>query len=129
MAQNTFRTQKTIARQKRKNRLTAWVNDFIGLDRLFGENNTWPIRNIDRILWVTVLLIVYIGLTHNAERLVRRIQRTKIEVDELRAQYTTLQADFMKSGKQSVLSKRVSPLGLTDSQTPPRKLVVKPDEY
>ncbi|KAB7732133.1 hypothetical protein F5984_07950 [Rudanella paleaurantiibacter] len=129
MAQNTFRTPKTIARQKRKSRLTNWVNDVIGLDRLFGENNSWPIRNIDRILWITMLLIIYIGLTHNAERLVRRIQRAKIELDELRAQYTTLQADFMKSGKQSELSKRVAPLGLTDSQTPPRKLVVKPDEY
>ncbi len=127
MAKNTFRTPKAVARQKRKNRLTTWVNDVIGLDRLFGENNAWPIRNIDRILWVTVLLIIYIGLTHNAERLVRRTQRTRTEVDELRAQYTTLQADFMKSAKQSELNKRMTPLGLTDSQTPPRKLVVPKD--
>ena len=127
MAKNTFRTPKTVARQKRKGRLIAGVNQLIGLDRLFGENNTWPIRNIERILWVTFLLIIYIGLTHNAERLVRRSQRTRTEVDELRAQYTTLQADFMKSGKQSELSKRMAPLGLTDSQTPPRKLVVPKD--
>lgn len=127
MAKNTFRTPKAVARQKRKKRLTAWVNDVIGLDRLFGENNAWPIRNIDRILWVTFLLIIYIGLTHNAERLVRRTQRTRTEVDELRAQYTTLQADFMKSGKQSELIKRMAPLGLTDSQTPPKKLVVPKD--
>jgi hypothetical protein len=127
MAKNTFRTQKTVARQKRKGRLIAWVNEAIGLDRLFGENNTWPIRNIDRILWVTFLLIIYIGLTHNAERLVRRTQRTKTDVDELRAQYTTLQAEFMKSGKQSELNKRLAPLGLTGSQTPPRKLVVPKD--
>ena len=127
MAKNTFRTQKTVARQKRRSRLIGWVNEVIGLDRLFGENNTWPIRNIERILWVTFLLIIYIGLTHNAERLVRRTQRIRTEVDELRAQYTTLQADFMKSGKQSELIKRMAPLGLTDSQTPPRKLVVPKD--
>ena len=127
MAKNTFRTQKTVARQKRRSRLIGWVNEVIGVDRLFGENNTWPIRNIERILWVTFLLIIYIGLTHNAERLVRRTQRTRTEVDELRAQYTTLQADFMKSGKQSELIKRMAPLGLTDSQTPPRKLVVPKD--
>lgn len=127
MAKNTFRTQKAVARQKRKNRLVVWVNEVIGLDRLFGENNAWPIRNIDRILWVTFLLIIYIGLTHNAERLVRRTQRTRTEVDELRAQYTTLQAEFMRSGKQSELIKRMTPLGLTDSQTPPKKLVVPTD--
>lgn len=125
MAKNTFRTPKTVARQRRKSRLTTWVNNLIGLDRLFGENNAWPIRHIDRILWVALLLLIYIGLTHNAERLVRRTQSTRTEVDELRAQYTSLQAQFMKNGKQSELHKRMAPLGLTDSQTPPKKLVVK----
>ncbi|CCH56056.1 hypothetical protein BN8_05364 [Fibrisoma limi BUZ 3] len=133
MAQNTFRQPERIVarqkKQKRKNRLTLWINDVIGLDRLFGEDNAWPIRHIDRILWVTLLLIIYIGLNHNAERLVRRIQRSKTQVDELRAQATTLEADFMKSGKQSELSKRVSGLGLTDSLTPPHKIVVNLNEH
>lgn len=132
MAKNTFRQPERIAKQKkqrRKLRLASWLNDFIGLDRLFGEDNAWPIRHIDRILWVTFLLILYIGLNHNAERLVRRIQRAKTQVDELRAQSTVLQADYNKSGKQSELSKRVATLGLTDSQTPPHKLVVKSNEH
>ena len=131
MAQNTFRQPERIAvqkKQRRKLKLATWLNDFIGLDRLFGEDNAWPIRHIDRILWVTLLLVVYIGLNHNAERLVRRIQRTKNTVDELRSQSTVLQADFMRSGKQSELSKRVADLGLTNSQTPPNKIVVKSDE-
>ncbi len=128
MAQNTFRQPERVARQtkqRRKLRLASWVNDLIGLDRLFGEHNNWPIRHIDRILWVTFLLIVYIGLNHNAERLVRRIQRTKTQVDELRAQSTVLQADYNRSGKQSEISKHVAALGLADSQTPPNKIVVK----
>lgn len=132
MAKNTFRQPERVAKQKkqrRKLRLASWLNDFIGLDRLFGEDNAWPIRHIDRILWVTFLLILYIGLNHNAERLVRRIQRTKTQVDELRSQSTVLQADFMKSGKQSELAKRVSTIGLSDSQTPPHKIVVKQDEH
>ncbi|GAB3555557.1 FtsL-like putative cell division protein [Spirosoma fluminis] len=132
MAKNTFREPERVAKQKkqrRKLKLASWLNDFIGLDRLFGEDNAWPIRHIDRILWVTFLLILYIGLNHNAERLVRRIQRTKIQVDELRSQATVLQAEYDRSGKQSELSKRVTSLGLTDSQTPPHKLVVKSDEH
>jgi Bacteriodetes cell division protein (FtsL-like) len=128
MAQNTFRTRKTVARQKRKSRLTTWVNNVIGLDRLFGQNSGWIERNIVRIFWTAFLMVIYIGLNHNAERLVRRIQRAKTEVDEARAQYTTLQAEFLKSGKQSELSKRVAPLGLGDSQTPPRKLVLKEED-
>ncbi|MFD2932772.1 FtsL-like putative cell division protein [Spirosoma flavum] len=132
MAKNTFRQPERIAKQKkqrRKLRLASWLNDFIGLDRLFGEDNAWPIQHIDRILWVTFLLILYIGLNHNAERLVRRNQRTKAQVDELRSQFTVLQADFNKSGKQSEISKRVEILGLADSQTPPNKIVVRTNEH
>ena len=132
MAKNTFREPERVAKQKkqrRKIRLATWLNEFIGLDRLFGEDNAWPIRHIDRILWVTLLLIVYIGLNHNAERLVRRIQRTKTQVDELRSQATVLEADYNKSGKQSEISKRVAILGLSDSQTPPHKIVVKSNEH
>ena len=135
MAQNTFRQPERAAvakqkKQRRKLRLASWLNELIGLDRLFGEDNTWPIRHIDRILWVTALLVVYIGLNHNAERLVRRIQRTKTQVDELRSQFTVLQADYNRSGRQSELYKRVSALGLTDSSlTPPHKIVVKAHEY
>lgn len=135
MAKNTFREPERIAqqakqkKQRRKLKLASWLNDFIGLDRLFGEDNSWPIRHIDRIFWVTFLLILYIGLNHNAERLVRRIQRTKTQVDELRSQATVLQADFDKSGKQSEISRRVTSLGLADSQTPPHKIVVRNNEH
>ncbi len=135
MAKNTFREPERIAqqaqqkKQRRQLKLASWLNDYIGLDRLFGEDNSWPIRHIDRILWVTFLLITYIGLNHNSERLVRRIQRAKTQVDELRSQATVLQADFDKSGKQSEVGKRVAALGLTDSQTPPHKIVVKTNEH
>lgn len=132
MAKNTFRPPERIPKQKKQRRqlrLASWLNKLIRLDRLFGENNDWPIRHIDRILWVTFLLVIYIGLNHNAERLVRRIQRTKTQVDELRSQYTVLNADFMKSGKQSEITKRVFTLGLADSPTPPHKIVVKSDEH
>ncbi|MBC8152190.1 MAG: hypothetical protein H7Z72_04705 [Bacteroidetes bacterium] len=140
MAQNTFKTHRDAGpsrpgpatksrRSRRPGKMQNWLNEAIGLDRLFGPDNLWPIRHLNRILWVSVLLILYIGLNHNAERLVRRIQRTKADVDEARAEYTTLQADFMKSGKQSEIAKRVAGSGLSDSQTPPQKIVVKADEY
>ncbi|GAB3943513.1 hypothetical protein GCM10028805_09850 [Spirosoma harenae] len=140
MAKNTFRrpteperaeriVEQKKQRQRRKLKLASWLNDSIGLDRLFGEDNAWPIQHIDRILWVTALLIIYIGLNHNAERLVRRIQRTKAQVDNLRSKHTVLQADFDRSGKQSEISKRITYLSLTDSLTPPHKIVVKSNEY
>ncbi len=127
MALNTFKHQPPVkpTRRKRKpNRLAIWINQVMGFDKLFGSDNAWPIRNINRIIWVTFLLVVYIGLNHNAERLVRRIHRTRTDVDELRAQATTLEADLARSSKQSELSKRVLADSLLDSQNPPTKVVV-----
>ena len=137
MAKNTFRKPERVVperiikrkRERRKLRLASWINDLIPLDRLFGEDNAWPIHHIDRILWVTFLLILYIGLNHNAERLFRRILRTKAQVSELRSQATVLQADFDKSGKQSEINRRVAPLGLVSSKPDSiYKIVVKSHE-
>ena len=129
MATNTFKRQppaKPIRRRRKPNRLAVWLNDVMGLDRRFGSDNAWPIRNINRILWVTLLLVIYIGLNHNAEGLVRRIHRARTDVDELRAQATTLEADLARSSKQSELAKRVLADSLLDSQSPPTKLIVAP---
>lgn len=134
MAQNTFKAQPQPPstkpqRKKRTNRLQVWLRDTVALNQLFGPDNSWPIHHLNRILWVSFLLILYIGLNHNAERLVRKIQRTKADVDEARAEATTLQAQFMKSGKQSEIARQVAETGLSDSQTPPQKLVVPKDEH
>ncbi len=140
MAQNTFKTTPTekappkVRKKKEPNRLQRWVDETAG--RIFGREDAWPMRNLDRILWVSLLLTIYIGLNHNAERLVRRMLRTKAEVDELRAHYTSLQAEFMRSSKQSEIGKRVAAFGLVDRQItkedtirPPQKIVVKRNEY
>ncbi|MEZ0487060.1 FtsL-like putative cell division protein [Fibrella aquatica] len=127
MALNTFKHQppvKPTRRKRKQNRIALWINEVMGFDRLFGSDNAWPIRNINRILWVTFLLVLYIGLNHNAERLVRRIHRTRTDVDELRAQATTLEAALARNSKQSELSKRVLADSLLDSQSPPTKLIV-----
>ncbi|KAA9352804.1 MULTISPECIES: FtsL-like putative cell division protein [Larkinella] len=130
MAQNTYKhpPKAPIVKKKRENRLLNYLNNTIGFERLFGEDNAWPIKHFDRIMWISFLLILYIGFNHNAERLVRNIQRVKAVVDEKRAKYMTLQADFKKSSKQSEISKQVIATGLTEPVTPPLKIVVKPEE-
>jgi hypothetical protein len=128
MASNTFKNQpppKPMRRKRRPNRVALWINEVIGFDRLFGSDNAWPIRNINRILWVTLLLVLYIGLNHNAERLVRRIHSARTAVDELRAASTALEADLARRSKQSEISKLVLPDSLISSQKPPVKLVVQ----
>lgn len=127
MAQNTYKSQPKapIVKKKKENRFYNYLNNTVGFERLFGEDNAWPIKHFDRIMWASFLLIFYIAFNHNAERLVRNIQRVKAQVDEKRAKYMTLQADFKKSSKQSEISKQVIATGLTEPVTPPLKIVVK----
>ncbi len=127
MAHNTFKSRPPVRPPRRKRkplRIGLWLNEIMGIDRLFGSDNAWPIRNMNRILWVTMLLVIYIGLNHNAERLVRRIDRARTDVDEIRAQATTIKADLARSSKQSEISKQVVADSLFDSQNPPQKLIV-----
>jgi hypothetical protein len=51
------------------------------------------------------------------------------EVEDLRADYTTLKADIMYASKQSEVARRVKDLGLKESINPPYKLVVEKGEY
>lgn len=97
------------------------------LETYFEEG--FPVHYLPKIFFVMVLGLIYIGNTHYAEKTVREINRIQVEVEDLRADYTTLKADLMFSSKQSEVAKKVKPLGLKESLTPPYKIVVKEGEY
>jgi hypothetical protein len=49
--------------------------------------------------------------------------KNKAELEELRADYTTQKAEFMKKGKQSYLAEAMKKYKLEVSLTPPYKIV------
>jgi hypothetical protein len=73
--------------------------------------------------------LIYISNTHYAEKTVRHINSIQAEVEDLRADYTTLKADLMFASKQSEVARKVQPLGLKESLTPPYKIEVEEGEY
>jgi hypothetical protein len=89
----------------------------------------FPVQYLPKILFVMVLGLLYIGNTHYAEKTVRKINNIQAEVEDLRADYTTLKADLMFSSKQSEVAKKVKLFGLKESLTPPIKIVVEKGEY
>lgn len=97
------------------------------LETYFEEG--FPVHYLPKIFFVLVLGLIYIGNTHYAEETVREINRIQVEVEDLRADYTTLKADLMFSSKQSEVARKVKPLGLKESLNPPYKVVVKKGEY
>ena len=63
------------------------------------------------------------------EKTVRRIDHVQSEVEDLRADYTTLKSDLMFASKQSEVARKVKVIGLRESLNPPTKVIVDSSEY
>lgn len=93
------------------------------LESYFEEG--FPVQYLPKILFVVLLSLIYISNTHYAEKTTRQIDRAQSEVEDLRADFTTLKSDVMFASKQSEVARRVKPLGLEESLNPPYKVIVK----
>jgi hypothetical protein len=89
----------------------------------------FPVQYLPRILFVVFLGLLYISNTHYADKTTREIEKSQSEVEDLRADFTTLKADVMFASKQSEVARRVKSIGLEESLKPPFKVVVKKGEY
>lgn len=110
---------------RKGNSLFQKIENAFKLDYFFDDGV--PVKYLPFMLFVMVLLLTYIGNNHYGEKTYRKIQRLEQEVEDLRADYTTLKADYMYSSKQSEVARRVAPLGLVESEKPPFKIIVKRD--
>lgn len=128
MGENKFKIG-TQARGKTVSGTTVFsaIEKRLKLESYFEEG--FPVQYVPKILFVMVLGLLYIGNTHHAEKTVRKINNVQSEVEDLRADYTTLKSDLMFSSKQSEVAKKVKAYGLKESLTPPNKLVVEKSEY
>ena len=131
MAENTYR-KKEENKIKEKEAVAPTRTVFQMIETSLKLNNVLseglPMKQMPRILFIIGLLIFYIGNTHYADKIVRNTAKTKAEVQDLRADYTTLKADLMFKSKQSEVAKRLAVLGLEESLTPPYKLEIKKED-
>ena len=97
------------------------------LESYFEEG--FPVKYLPKILFVMTLGLLYISNTHYAEKTVRRINTIQAEVEDLRADYTTLKSDLMFASKQSEVARKVKALGLKESLNPPYKIEIEEGEY
>jgi len=131
---NKYRTKKKTKAPKNSLRRTApkkvtsrpslfsRVESAVSFDTSFERG--LPIRFVPYVLYFTIIGLFYIGNNHYAERMVRKRNQLEREVEDLRANYTTLKAGYMLESKQSEVAKRVKRLGLVESDTPPNKLII-----
>ena len=134
MAGNKIRTEAERANEMRiKPEKNNGKSAFSGMEKrlklesYFEEG--FPVQYLPKILFVVALGLLYISNTHYADKTTRAIGKTQNEVEDLRADFTTLKADVMFASKQSEVARRVKSIGLEESLKPPFKVVVKKGEY
>ncbi|MBV6646685.1 MAG: hypothetical protein KI790_14605 [Cyclobacteriaceae bacterium] len=118
MATNTY---KIPGRSSRKG-FFAMLEKFIKIDE--GISEVIHVRFLPQILFIAGLSIIYIGSRHYAEKKIRAIHHLEQQVQDLRADYTTLKADYMLASKQSEVAKKAARLGLKEHDVPPQKVVI-----
>ena len=115
MTKNTFKKS-----QGTKKNLFAIMERLVRVDRFFEDG--LPLKYLPNVLFTIFLVIFYIGYNHYADKNARNINKLEVEVEDLRAHYTTLKSQYMYSRLQSEVEKRVNQIGLVESMDPPFKL-------
>lgn len=130
MAENKIRTEPDRANEVRiQPEQSNGKSVFSGLEKrlklesYFEEG--FPVQYLPKILFVIFLGLLYISNTHYADKTTRTIDKAQSEVEDLRADFTTLKADVMFASKQSEVARRVKSMGLEESLSPPFKIAVK----
>jgi hypothetical protein len=129
MATNTFKQAKkppVAAPRKKGSSVFKLIENYIKLGIIF--ENGLPVRYIPYLLFTAALGIFYIGNIHYAEKTVRKLDKLKVEVDDLRAEYITIRASYEYDGKQSEVARKVAPMGLYESAVPPYKIMSKTEQ-
>ncbi len=120
MATNTF---KIPSKSHSRGGFFAVLDRFLRIDHSLTE--VIHIKFLPQIFYISFLCIIYIGNRHFAEKKIRTINQLETTISDLRADYTTLNASFKFSSKQSEVAKQASKLGLRESNVPPYKIINK----
>jgi hypothetical protein len=86
------------------------------------------VNNLPFLFWLFGLGIIYIANSHYAEKTVILTNKMEKEVKELRSDYIATRSELMFASKQSEVARAVQSMGIYESRTPPKKIVVKKEE-
>ncbi|MEM6297743.1 MAG: FtsL-like putative cell division protein [Bacteroidota bacterium] len=78
----------------------------------FQFDSSKVLKILPHIIFVAVFGIVYIANRHYTERMVRQITKLKAQVEELRVDYTTLNAAFMQERNENNILLKAKQLDL-----------------
>ncbi|MFB6305441.1 MAG: FtsL-like putative cell division protein [Flavobacteriales bacterium] len=92
------------------------AGSFLTKDKFLGQ--------LPFLLYITFLLIVYVGYSYHTEKSIRNLHKTNKDLKELRSEFITVKSKLMYETKRSEIVKSTKSLGLHESRIPPEKLVI-----
>jgi len=90
-----------------------------------GGAINWIVSNLNFIVFVTILGLVYIANAHKAERKMRRIEDLKKEVKDAKYNYMKVKQEIMHPTTESELAKDLEASGLKPNKG--NAIVLKPE--
>lgn len=125
MSQNTFKAKIKKGSSSKGNgkNIFTLIEERLNVTGILGEGV--PVHFAPPFFYAAILALIYIWSNHRAENMIRKIEITQQEVEDIRADVTTLEAEYMLSSKQSEVARKIAPLGIVEIDEPPVKIKMK----
>jgi len=85
------------------------------------------IKTLPFLFFLALLAVIYITNSYYAERTIRKIEKTKSELKELRTEHISVKSEMMYKSKQSEIASKLLPYGIKESVIPPIKIFISND--
>ena len=113
----------------KKKRSSKSARKFIRFMDLFGVfDRNQIVHAMPFILFITALIMFYIGNSYYAESTIRKIDKIKIELNEKRAEFISTESDVMFRSKPSEVAKAVESMQIKEPLEPPKRIVVRAEK-
>ncbi len=80
------------------------------------------------LAFLAFLGLIYIANRNQTERTAKEMNLLRQQVDELRIEYITTKADYMRQWRQTDVIRQAQALGLKESKEPPIKILNEQDD-
>jgi len=113
-------------KKKRSSKPARKLIRFVGVFGVLDRNQI--VHAMPFIIFVTVLIIFYIGNSYYAESTIRKIDKIKTELKDKRAEFISTKSDVMFRSKPSEVAKAVEPMQIREPLEPPKRIIVQKEE-
>lgn len=129
MGENKIKEEQPLPQEEtpeKKKRSSKSARNFIRFTSVFGVfSRNQIVHAMPFILFITGLIMFYIGNSYFAESTIRKIDKMQLELEEKRAEYISISSEVMRRSKPSEVAKAVEPMQIKEPLEPPKRIIVR----